>query len=155
MITFRADHLERQDIDLVELVQDLVLRLTPIAEMKDVDLRLSGAASIQISGDPILLQNAVRNLIDNALKYSPSDSLIAIDVTDTPSPRVEIRDQGPGFPVDEIATLTGRFVRGQNATAIIGSGLGLTIAQDVANAHGGKIALSNHPQGGACVTFSL
>jgi len=155
MITFRADHLERQDIDLVELVQDLVLRLTPIAEMKDVDLRLSGAASIQISGDPILLQNAVRNLIDNALKYSPSDSLIAIDVTDSPSPRVEIRDQGPGFPVDEIATLTGRFVRGQNATAIIGSGLGLTIAQDVANAHGGKIALSNHPQGGACVTFSL
>jgi two-component system sensor histidine kinase TctE len=155
MITFRADHLDRQDIDLVELVQDLVLRLTPIAEMKDVELRVSGPDSIQISGDPILLQNAVRNLIDNALKYSPSESVISIEITDTPTPQLEIRDQGPGFPHSEINTLTGRFTRGTNATGIIGSGLGLTIAQDVANAHGGEITLTNHPKGGACVTFLL
>ena len=71
MITFRADHLERQNIDLVGLVKELVTRLTPIAEMKDLKLRLQCDEQVLFSCDPILIQNAVRNLLDNALKYSP------------------------------------------------------------------------------------
>ncbi|WP_122073209.1 sensor histidine kinase [Pseudophaeobacter sp. EL27] len=155
MITFRADQLEYQQLDLVELVQKLVLRLSPVAEMKDIDLRFLGDQPVLCQGDPILLQNAIRNLIDNALKYSPSESAIDIWVTSQPQPQVEIRDQGPGFPIDEISDLAQRFSRGNNAAGTIGSGLGLTIAQDVAIAHGGKLALSNHTGGGACVIFSL
>jgi len=52
MITFRADHLEREDIDLVELVRDLVLRLTPIAEMKDLSLSIHGDPKVRYDGDP-------------------------------------------------------------------------------------------------------
>lgn len=155
MITFRADHLDRHDLDLFDLVQDLVLRLTPVAEMKDVDLHLHGDGPVTINGDPILLQNALRNLIDNALKYSPGESVINIWVRSSPRGQVEIHDQGPGFPTDEIAGLTGRFSRGRNAAGTIGSGLGLTIAQDVATAHGGCLALSNLTEGGACVVLSL
>jgi two-component system sensor histidine kinase TctE len=155
MITFRADNLERQDLNLVELVQDLVRRLTPIAEMKDIDLCLHITNEVRLAADPILLQNAIRNLIDNALKYSPRESVIAITVRSEPGPQVEVRDQGPGFPIDEISELTLRFSRGANAQGTIGSGLGLTIAQDVAIAHGGNLTLSNIQGGGACVIFSF
>ena len=155
MTTFRVNQLECQDIDLVELAQDIVLRLTPVADMKDVALRLEGDATVNVSGDPILIHNAIRNLIDNALKYSPSESVIEIKVIAMPSPHLEIRDQGPGFPSDEINTLTDRFKRGRNASGTIGSGLGLTIARIVAVAHGGELEIGNDSKGGACVTFSF
>lgn len=155
MITFRADHLERETIDLVELVRDLVVRMTPIAEMKDLSISLLGDPRVTYSGDPVLIQNAVRNLIDNAMKYGPAESSIEITVSQSPAPRITICDHGPGFPTNEIATLTSRFQRGANAKDTIGSGLGLTIARDVATAHSGRIDLKNQPEGGACVTLSL
>ncbi len=155
MITFRADHLEREDIDLVELVRDLVMRLTPIADMKDLTLSIHGDPSVPYAGDPILIQSAVRNLIDNAMKYGPVDSAIEVSVFASPRPQITVCDHGPGFPVDQIDTLTTRFQRGQNAENTIGSGLGLTIAQDVATAHGGAIELTNQKEGGACVSVSL
>ncbi|PTX56174.1 two-component system sensor histidine kinase TctE [Litoreibacter ponti] len=153
MITFRADHLERQQLDLGELVAELVRGLTPIADMKDLFLRIHQDGPVTCTGDPILLQNAVRNVIDNALKYSPAESVV--EITLTASPQVIICDEGPGFPPDEIDTLATRFQRGGNAKGTIGSGLGLTIAQDVAVAHGGALKLENRPEGGACVTLSL
>lgn len=155
MITFRADHLERDEIDLVDLVQELVLRLTPVADLKDVTLHLECPAPVTISGDAILVQNAVRNVLDNALKYAPADSAIYVRVLPDPVPRVEIQDEGKGFPAEEIDTLTTRFTRGDNASGTIGSGLGLTIAKDVVEAHGGALVLSNRAEGGACVTLSF
>lgn len=155
MITFRADHLEREEIDLVDLLCDLVQRMTPVAEMKDLSLSLQGDKRVPYLGDPVLIQNAVRNLIDNAMKYGPAESAIDITVSASPGPRITVADHGSGFPVHEIETLTTRFQRGANATDTIGSGLGLTIARDVAAAHGGKLDLTNQPEGGACVTLSL
>lgn len=155
MITFRADHLEREEIDLVELVRDLVQRMTPIAEMRDLSLLLQGDLHVPYSCDPVLIQNAVRNLIDNAMKYGPAESMIEITVTGEPAPKITVCDKGPGFPNHEIETLTTRFQRGANADGTIGSGLGLTIARDVAIAHDGRIDLSNQPEGGACVTLSF
>ncbi|WP_171235129.1 sensor histidine kinase [Ruegeria sp. HKCCA6837] len=155
MITFRADHLEREEIDLVTLIRDLVQRLTPIAEMKDLSLSLDGDPTVHYSGDPILIQNAVRNMIDNALKYAPPDSSVRIEVTSAPTAQIRVKDRGPGFPPNETDTLTRRFERGKNASGTIGSGLGLTIVQDVATAHGGELELANRQGGGACVTLSL
>lgn len=155
MIAFRADHLERQDLDFAALVHDVIDRLRPVAEMKDVEFRIRGDNEVFVSGDPILLQNAVRNLIDNALKYSPGESVVEIETRATPMPCLLVRDKGPGFVPEEIETLSKRFTRGRNAEGTIGSGLGLTIAQDVAFAHGGKLVLNNRAEGGACVTFTL
>jgi two-component system sensor histidine kinase TctE len=155
MITFRADHLEREEIDLVALVRDLVQRLTPIAEMKDLSLTLVGDPVVIYSGDPILIQNAVRNMVDNALKYAPAESVVEIEVSQGTQAQISVRDQGPGFPPSEIDTLTRRFERGKNAAGTIGSGLGLTIVQDVAKAHGGDLILTNRKGKGACVTLLL
>ncbi|MEN8832108.1 MAG: sensor histidine kinase [Pacificibacter sp.] len=155
MITFRADHLDRQDIDLVDLVDEILRGLTPIADMKDIEFKRDSTGDCRTLGDPILLQNAVRNIIDNALKYAPSESTIFITLAAEPVTQITICDQGPGFPTGQIAGLTDRFARGDNAAGIIGSGLGLTIAQEVAAAHGGTLELSNPSRGGACVTFSF
>lgn len=155
MITFRAKQLEYQEIDLVDMVENIVMRLTPLAEMKEIELRMGGENIVRVSGEPILIQNAVRNIIDNALKYSPAESVVVIKVSASPSPCVEVRDQGNGFPSDEIETLTERFTRGRNANDSIGSGLGLTIARDVAVAHGGTLTISNGEGGGACVYISF
>jgi len=155
MITFRADHLETQTLDLVELVEDLVTRLAPVAEMKDIALTVISEGAVSVEADSILLQNALRNLVENALKYAPEESEITLEVGASPRPRVEVRDEGPGFPPDQMQGLAARFSRGDNAKDTIGSGLGLTIAQDVATAHGGELTLDNMPEGGACVTFLL
>lgn len=156
MITFRADNLIRQEIDLVELVEEQVLRLTPIADMKDIALVRTGAQQLLYQGDPILIQNAVRNLIDNALKYAPPETSVEIDIRSENQPTITVSDHGEGFPNSELGILTTRFARGQNAEGTVGSGLGLTIAQEVALAHGGDLFLANRPTGGgACVTFAL
>jgi two-component system sensor histidine kinase TctE len=155
MVTFRAENLSRENVDLVELLGDLVRRMTPIAEMRDVTLKLDAREPALMSGDPILLQNAFRNLVDNALKYAPSDSTITVQVHTTPTLSVNVKDQGVGFQADEIHKLAGRFVRGSDTSDQIGSGLGLTIAQDVTLAHGGKMILSNRRKGGACVTLQF
>ncbi|WP_294226303.1 sensor histidine kinase [uncultured Shimia sp.] len=155
MITFRADHLETEPLDLVDLVEDLVTRLTPVAEMKDIALTVISSGKVSVEADSILLQNALSNLVENALKYAPEESEITLEVFDVPRPRVEVRDEGPGFPPDQMHELAARFSRGENAKDTIGSGLGLTIAQDVATAHGGELTLTNLSEGGACVTFLL
>ncbi|MEL7116253.1 MAG: sensor histidine kinase N-terminal domain-containing protein [Pseudomonadota bacterium] len=155
MITFRADHLEREHTDLAELMRELIVRMTPIAEMNDLELRLDCPETVPFEGDPILLQNAIRNLLDNAVKYAPGASAVEISLTATPHPVLRICDEGPGFPPDQLDQLAERFQRGHNAEGTIGSGLGLTIVRDVIVAHGGKMELSNRAEGGACVTLSF
>ena len=153
MITFRSDNLQKEPINLNDLVQNLIDNLTPIAEMKDIELKFKQEDKIELFGDFILIQNAIRNLIDNALKYSPYEGIITVSIGTSPISFLEIHDQGPGFPPKDLDNLTMRFTRGQNSNGIVGSGLGLTIAKDVANAHGAKLQLSNHEKGGACVTL--
>ncbi|MGJ8623462.1 MAG: sensor histidine kinase N-terminal domain-containing protein [Yoonia sp.] len=155
MVTFRAENLIREDVDLDGLLRDLVQRLKPVAEMRDVELHLDSTAPALIHGDSVLLQNAFRNLIDNALKYAPMETTITIRVQTTPCISVEVFDQGQGFLPDEMDKLAGRFVRGSDSEGHIGSGLGLTIAQDVALAHDGTMVLSNRSEGGACVTLQF
>jgi two-component system sensor histidine kinase TctE len=155
MVTFRAENLERSDVDLNDLLRDLVQRMTPIADMRDVDLILDATAPAQLHGDPILLQNALRNLLDNALKYAPADSRIMVRVQTIPSLSVDVSDEGRGFRLGEIDMLADRFVRGSDSGGQIGSGLGLTIAKDVAAAHGGRLILTNTPRGGACATLQF
>ena len=155
MITFRSDNLQKEPINLNDLVQNLIDNLTPIADMKDIELKFKQEDKIKLYGDFILIQNAIRNLIDNALKYSPYEGIITVSIGTSPISFLEIHDQGPGFPPKDLDNLTVRFARGQNSNGIVGSGLGLTIAKDVANAHGAKLKLSNHEKGGACVTLSF
>lgn len=155
MVTFRGDQLVKRDIDLVTICSEIVDRLTPVAEMMDLDLTLSSQGPVRIKGDTILIQNAVRNLVDNALKYSPPEKGVHIAVSANPGATIAVTDQGGGFPEAQIGLLSQRFQRGDNVKDTVGSGLGLTIASDVAEAHGGHLELKNLNSGGACAILHL
>ncbi len=157
MVSLRADHLTLEPVDLNALVVELVDRLRPVADLKDMEMQVNLGDAAEVMGDAILIQNAVRNLLDNAIKYAASETSISV-TTEVNGAQVTltIRDQGIGFPLNGTQDLTGRFIRGDNATGVVGSGLGLTIAEEVARAHCGTLSMSNNEGGpGACVVLSF
>lgn len=157
MVTFRTDSLERKPVDLSALAAELVDRLRPVAELKDIDLRCHSQQVPALPGDAILIQNAVRNILDNAIKYSSAESRIDITVRQMALDAVvTVTDAAGGFPDIDTAALTERFVRGSNSVGTIGSGLGLTIAREVVEAHGGRLKISPSDTGaGACVSLAF
>ena len=158
MVTFRSDQLETDVIDVVDLLTDVVERLSPTAELKDIVVKLDlPSAPLSVRGDAILLQNAVRNVLDNAIKYSPADTDILVRLTaEDEVCRMAFVDQGRGFGAGDLVDLTKRFSRGSNVDDVVGSGLGLTIADDVAKAHHGALEITSNTEGpGACVTLVL
>ncbi|WP_293575120.1 sensor histidine kinase [Phaeobacter sp.] len=164
MVSFRTDTLAREPVDLAALCHDLLERLTPLADLKDIALHSDLAQCPPLSGDPILIQNAVRNLLDNAIKYSPAECNIRVVLREEQSAegtrlRLSIMDEAGGFPSDDTDALTARFVRGSNAGGTIGSGLGLTIVREVVEAHGGHLEITPRPatlpneRHGSCVSL--
>lgn len=157
MVAFRTDHLEQSELDLGAVLDEIVARQGPVADLKDITFEQTINPDCIIMGDTILIQNAVTNIIDNAVKYSPHETVISVTLTREPNSVIlTITDQGPGFEAENIDTLTDRFARGTNVGQTVGSGLGLTIANEVARAHNGTLTLTQSTKDtGACVTLSL
>ena len=106
--------------------------------------------------DAVLIERVFCNLLENAAKYAPSGSLIEIaGRLSEGKVEVSVCDQGPGFPPGKQDALFEMFVRGAPESATPGVGLGLAICRAIIEAHGGMIAATNRPEGGACVTFTL
>lgn len=157
MVTFRADSLARDTLDLSAIIRESCERLRPTAELKDIAMRqLVPQTKVEFRGDGILLQSALQNILDNAIKYSPQESDITVSLEADDTVRISICDQGRGFETDDITDITARFKRGSNVGDVVGSGLGLTIADEVARAHGGHLDISDSVRGrGACVRLVL
>ena len=156
MVTFRADNLALEKVNICQLINDTVDRLSPLADLRDISLEVELPQQASVLGDPILLQNALYNIIDNAIKYSPIDSKVVTTVSSINEKiQISVNDTGPGFNSDEPSKLIERFQRGENVEGIIGSGLGLTIVHEVVEAHKGHLEIKNLVGGGACVSFLL
>ena len=156
MVTFRADNLALEKVNVCQLINDTVDRLRPLADLRDISLEVELLHQASVLGDPILLQNALYNIIDNAIKYSPIDSKIVTTVSSVDEKiQISVNDTGPGFNSDEPSKLIERFHRGKNVEGIIGSGLGLTIVHEVVEAHKGHLEIKNLVGEGACVSFFL
>lgn len=111
----------------------------------------------QVPLDPILIEQALTNLIENAIKYSPTDSQIEISARlSGKNALLKIADQGPGIPEVDKENIFDKFYRGnQSETNHEGFGLGLTICKNIMAAHGGKIWAENRKEGGAIFFFTL
>ena len=156
MVSVRTDNLARESIQLDELIVDVANRLHPISELRDLEIVAKKLERTKIQGDPILVQNAIQNILDNAVKYTDADTEITVQLDHSEGfAHVHVRDQGSGFDATEIDRLLQRFERGRNADRIVGSGLGLTIVDDIMRAHRGRITLTNNSGAGACVTLSF
>ncbi|WP_335948743.1 sensor histidine kinase [Salipiger bermudensis] len=155
-VAYRAEDLARDRIDLGELVAQAAAALEPTAAMKDIAFHIA-TSQARVVGDAVLLESALGNVLDNAVKYSPDETTVHIAVSaEEGVARITVTDEGPGLGEGPIETLTERFRRGGNTEGVVGSGLGLTIAADVLAAHGGRLDLRNAAEGGgACVTLVL
>jgi two-component system sensor histidine kinase KdpD len=106
--------------------------------------------------DPLLIEQVLINLLDNAIKYTPEGSPIDISAAvEDRAVRVTVADRGPGFAPGEEAEIFEKFYRGQDAGTRSGAGLGLAIARGIVEAHGGRITAEPRAGGGAVFHFTL
>lgn len=148
---------EQRDFVLAELIDATVRsRVEPIAARRLV-LRIEGDTSITLRGDPFLVRQALGNLLDNAIEFSPEAGTIDISVAAT-SGRVTIAilDQGTGAPDYALPHVFDRFYSlPRPATGRKSTGLGLAFVREVARLHGGTVTLANRAEGGAIATLEL
>jgi signal transduction histidine kinase len=130
-------------LDAAPLLAEVVEVYGAVAEEKGIVLSVQSPAPLPIYGDRELIQQAVANLVDNAVKFSPPDSAVRLFATFTPARLdIAVADQGPGIPQADQARATERFFRGERARNTPGSGLGLALVNAVAQLHGGSLSLA-------------
>jgi signal transduction histidine kinase len=132
------------DVDLGPLLADLAELYGAVAEEHGLTLQLGVPDTLTILGDRDMLQQAVANLLDNAIKFSPDGGRIRLEASLTGRHvRVSVADQGPGIPEADRPRATERFFRGEQARNTPGSGLGLALVQAVAALHEGSLMLDD------------
>jgi two-component system sensor histidine kinase MprB len=130
-----------EDVRLDELVEGVVDRAKTRAPHATFVTSLT-PTNVRI--DPVLLERAVSNLLDNAVKYSPEGAPIEVIVRDG---EVIVADQGPGVAEEDLPRIFDRFYRAAASRSKPGAGLGLAIAREAAEAHGGKATVESSPKG--------
>jgi len=138
--------------DLAEVSSSMAAYLAPLVIREGRLIEVVGAESpIMINGNAFALEQALRNLVENAIKYSARGSTITIEVSKTPS--IRVIDRGRGVPFEEREIIFERFHRADRRSG--GSGLGLSIVRRVAEAHGGKVSIEDAPGGGSVFVLNF
>lgn len=144
-------------VDLEALMSRVIASREPQAARRGVILALEGEAGWPVKGETFLLEQAVGNLVDNALSFAPEGT--AVHVTLQPEGKnltVSVRDRGPGLPdfaLEKVFTPFFSLPRPDGESK--GTGLGLCFVREVALLHGGAVSLDNHPEGGAVARLQL
>jgi len=136
-------------LDIADLAANAVEFYAPAAELKNIDLAFRSDGPVSVSGDPVLLAQALSNLIDNALKYAPVNGAIEVAVRkrDDGTAQVSVSDNGPGIDDSEKSKVVERFYRGDASRGTPGVGLGLSLVQAVAKLHGSALEFSDRNPG--------
>ncbi|MBB5938735.1 HAMP domain-containing sensor histidine kinase [Streptomyces zagrosensis] len=148
----RARTIDRRATDLAAVAHAVVEEVAVPAAAKGIQLLATGAPAAVCLVDEPTVHRAIRNLVDNAVRYAPRDTAVevAVQVSDAQA-AVVVSDEGPGIPADDQARVFQRFWRGQAEPH--GTGLGLAIAHQVAVAHGGALTLTSPGPSGSGCTF--
>ncbi|MBV8911245.1 MAG: two-component sensor histidine kinase, partial [Gammaproteobacteria bacterium] len=144
-------------VRLDELAREVVGELVPLADAGAIDLGVAAAQPATVEGEADALRTLLRNLIDNAVRYTPAGGRVDVAVESSPAGGIvlTVTDDGPGIPPEERARVFDRFYR-RAGTEPPGSGLGLAIVSTIAAAHGARVELSDGPHGkGLRVTVSF
>jgi two-component system sensor histidine kinase KdpD len=149
-------HLERESYPLQELVESALDKLRPMVRERSIDVKLAPDLP-PVWVDRELIEIALRQLIDNALKYSPRDTPVSV-AAESSDGRVivSVADHGPGIPEEEQSRIFEKFYRAEASRhQIPGAGLGLVIAREIIQVHGGEIWVESKPNEGSSFRFSL
>jgi two-component system OmpR family sensor kinase len=141
---------ERQPVQLDELARQTVADFVPLAEAAAIDLGIDRSLPVRVTGEEESLRTLLRNLLDNAIRYTPAGGRVDVGLSlrdgDRPVAELTVTDTGPGIPQDQRSRAFGRFHR-LPGTTVTGSGLGLSLVEAVARRHGGEVALEDGPGG--------
>ena len=134
-------------MDAGELAADMAELYEPAAEDKSIDFSSEVETGLMIEGNQPFLAQALANLIDNAIKYTPAGGAVKLRARRRSSGEIEysVTDTGPGVPEEDRERVVQRFVRLDNSRTEPGSGLGLSLVTAVAEAHGGRVVLDEGP----------
>jgi two-component system sensor histidine kinase CreC len=148
---------ERVEIALSALLQEVLAARSAQAEERSLRFRISCDETLRVVADAFLLRQALGNIVDNAIEFSPAGGEIAIDLAaEGQDCVVTVRDHGPGAPDYALARIFERFYSlPRPATGRKSTGLGLAFVREVAGIHGGRVEFANAPDGGAVVRLSL
>src|SRR6202522_4538259 len=134
----------REPVDLSELVESVVELYAPVSEERGIELKSSVAPGAQVLGSRQLLAQALANLLDNAIKFTPDGGHIRVQLRGSGTePEVIVEDSGPGIPADKREIVLGRRVRLDEARNLPGSGLGLSLVAAVTKLHGARLLLDD------------
>ena len=150
--------LSTEPVDLRELADEVASQLDVLAEEKQQTLTVQHAAAPHWTGDRLVLRQALLNLVDNAIKYSPTGAHITIRVGEfSSSAVVDVTDNGPGIPAELQSRIFDRFYRVDKSRSREngGAGLGLSIAKWAVEVHGGQLTLENTNGGGSTFRITL
>jgi two-component system sensor histidine kinase QseC len=135
----------RGELDLREVARNALAEVAPRAVEKNIEVGLEEGSSVRVNGYGGLLDVLARNLVDNAVRYTPPGGQVRVRVSgERDRARLEVTDNGPGVPAEEIARLGERFHR-LAVSGEQGSGLGLSIVKRIAEIHGGSLRFSAGP----------
>jgi signal transduction histidine kinase len=130
------------------LLDDMAELYGAVAEERGLTLERRAAEPIRLYGDRPLIQQAVANLLDNAIKFSRPDGLVSLSASvDAGLAKIVVRDGGIGMAPSELARASERFFRAESARSTPGSGLGLSLVQAVAQLHGGQFVIQPREDG--------
>jgi signal transduction histidine kinase len=146
-----AMRLRRDEIVLAELAQDAIDLYSEIAEEKGLLLTLDAGADVPpITGDRIRIRQAIANLIDNAVKYTPGSGRITVTVRAAAGgAEISVVDTGPGIPPEDQDRIWERLYRGDASRSQRGLGIGLSLVRAIVEAHGGRATVESAPGAGS------
>ena len=136
-------------LDLQSVAADVVELYEPLADERGVKLTLVPSGDVAIEGNRSLIAQALANLVDNAIKYTPADGAVRISAhTGENSVELSVSDSGPGIPLEDRARVVDRFVRLEASRHSPGTGLGLSLVAAVAHFHNAELSLEDNAPSG-------
>mgnify|MGYP002785098878 CR=1 FL=1 len=148
--------LSREPVALSALVARAFDLYRDVADSRQVSLTADEAADAVVCGDRVRLEQAVANLVDNAVKYTPAGGAVSTSVAVRDGFGVlRVRDTGPGIPAADLTRVWERLFRGDRARSARGLGLGLSLVKAVVEAHGGRVAVDSQDGHGATFTIAI
>ena len=152
--------IERHKQSLADILADVIDSQRPKCEAKGVALRLDRRTDAIVSVDAIRIGQALNNLLNNSLRHTPAGGMVSLSIDSDSKSTIQVRvtDNGEGIDADQLPHLFDRFYRGDSARRrdAAGSGIGLTIARAMVEAHGGRLTVFSAGSGeGATFTISL
>ena len=150
--------LSTEELDLSELARTVGQAMQPLAVQRGIQLTTHGEPRVMVLGDQTRLSQLLINLVDNALRYTPTGGTVTVTVTASSSwAQLQVDDTGVGIAAEHLAHLFERFYRADPARTRTdgGSGLGLAIARWIAEAHGGQIGVQSELGRGTTFTVRI